>query len=397
MARKPKAPEAGLAPEAAEAPVETAALDSAPVDDALMAVVDATDPLAQPVPEPPETVAPEQPSGTPAPARRSAVGGIVLGMLLGAAVAAAAGVGTLRYAPRLLGLNPGQDPAALAAELATLKTELSTVTQRLGALDPTVTALADQVTALQSAPAADLSSLEARISDLDQRMAALAAAPTAGTGGGVDPAEMQALKDQIAALQSGTVASDKAMALAAEAEQRLAEARDAAQALQAETQAARAATERQAALDRIGMAIERGTGFAEPLAALGGSVPSVLADHAKTGLPSADLLRASFPDAARAALAAAIQADMGSSWSERVGNFLRGQAGLRSLTPREGLDPDAILSRAEAALASGDLASTLDEISTLPEPAKAAMADWTSRAQVHLQAVQALADLAAQG
>ncbi|MBV5276525.1 hypothetical protein JZU56_01410, partial [bacterium] len=66
--------------------------------------------------------------------------------------------------------------------------------------------------------------------------------------------------------------------------------------------------------------------------------------------PSAQALQASFPDSARTALEAALRANMGESWSERVGNFLRTQVGVRSLTPRDGPDPDAILSRAEAAL-----------------------------------------------
>ena len=72
----------------------------------------------------------------------------------------------------------------------------------------------------------------------------------------------QALRDQIAALQTGAVVSDKANALAAEAEQRLAEARDAAEALKTATEAATAATLRQAAVGRIGAALETAGGIA---------------------------------------------------------------------------------------------------------------------------------------
>ena len=81
-----------------------------------------------------------------------------------------------------------------------------------------------------------------------------------------------------------------------------------------------------------------------------------------------------FPTAARAGLEAALRADMGSSWTERATNFLRAQTGARSLDPREGDDPDAILSRAEAAVSAGDLATALTEIAALPEPAQTAMA-----------------------
>ena len=112
-------------------------------------------------------------------------------------------------------------------------------------------------------------------------------------------------------------------------------------------------------------------------------------------MPTLVDLQRSFPDAARQALAAALQADAGSTWSERVAAFLRTQAGIRSLTPREGDDPDAILSRAEASLAGGDLAATLAGIASLPEPAQAAMSGWMAEATKRQAAVDALARLTA--
>ena len=98
--------------------------------------------------------------------------------------------------------------------------------------------------------------------------------------------------------------------------------------------------------------------------------------------------------AARAALEAALRADMGDSWTDRAMSFFRTQTGARSLTPREGSDPDAILSRAEAALAKGDLVTTLAELDSLPEVARAAMADWRSTADQRLSAITALRELA---
>ena len=50
---------------------------------------------------------------------------------------------------------------------------------------------------------------------------------------------------------------------------------------------------------------------------------------------------------------------------------------------------------AEAALVAGDLAKALDEISTLPDPAQAALADWVSVARTR-QAAIAAADALAQ-
>lgn len=403
MARKPKATDDSVEP--------TPAADE--IDRDLMAMVEATDPANQP-PEPVPDVAQEptpepepqpvaKPEPQPEPARAAAPasepsrsgGGLVFGMILGAVIAAGAGVGVVRFAPQLIGQSPAvaADPASAQA-LTDLQAQIAALSARLDALPAADATLPDRISKLEQATVPDTAALQTRLDDLSARIDALPA-PVAGTA--PDSAELQALRDQIAALQTGTAASDKAVALAAEAEQRLTEARDAAAALTAATQAATATTLRQAALGRIGAALETGVPYAAALADLGAGVPPVLADNAATGLPALTALQAGFPDAARRGLEAAITADMGASWTERVTNFLRTQTGARSLTPREGDDPDAILSRAEAALAKGDVAAALAEVATLPDPAKAAMADWTAQADLRQQAVQALTALASQG
>jgi hypothetical protein len=68
---------------------------------------------------------------------------------------------------------------------------------------------------------------------------------------------------------------------------------------------------------------------------------------------------------------------------------------VRSLAPREGNDPDAVLSRAEAALAAGDLGTALAEAAALPEAGQAAMAGWVGLAAVRQAATAALAELTA--
>lgn len=406
MARKPKATDDSVD--------MTPAADD--IDRDLMAMVEATDPanqtpdpvpdvVSEAVPEPePQPVAKPEPQPDPlraAPPPQEPTrsgGGMVFGMILGAVIAAGAGVGVVRYAPQWLGqtaLAPAvaADPATAQA-LTDLQAQVAALSARLDALPAADATLPDRISKLEQATPPDTAALQAQLNDLSARMDALPA-PVIGTA--PDSAELQALRDQITALQTGTAASDKAVALAAEAEQRLTEARDAAAALTAATQAATATTLRQAALGRIGAALETGVPYAAALADLGGEVPQVLAVNAATGLPALTALQASFPDAARRGLEAAITADMGASWTERVTNFLRTQTGARSLTPREGDDPDAILSRAEAALAKGDVASALAEVATLPDSAKAAMADWTAQADLRQQAVQALTALAAQG
>jgi hypothetical protein len=69
--------------------------------------------------------------------------------------------------------------------------------------------------------------------------------------------------------------------------------------------------------------------------------------------------------------------------------------GARSVAPREGDDPDAVLSRAEAAIKAGDLNATLTELDTLPEEAQAAIADWRAAADARV-AARAAADALAQ-
>jgi hypothetical protein len=76
--------------------------------------------------------------------------------------------------------------------------------------------------------------------------------------------------------------------------------------------------------------------------------------------------------------------------------FLRTQLGLRSLTPKDGTSPDAILSRAEQAVRDNDLNTALTEISTLPDVGQAVMADWVAIAQTRLDVTNALSAMLAQ-
>jgi hypothetical protein len=119
-----------------------------------------------------------------------------------------------------------------------------------------------------------------------------------------------------------------------------------------------------------------------------------LADNAVAGLPTIADLQDSFAPAARDALEAALRANMGESWTERVSSFLRSQTGLRSLTPREGDDPDAVLSRAEAALSDGRVADAMAELQAIPEAGKAALQEWLALAQTRVDAEAAVAALA---
>ncbi|NIL96879.1 MAG: hypothetical protein GTO62_06995, partial [Planctomycetales bacterium] len=78
----------------------------------------------------------------------------------------------------------------------------------------------------------------------------------------------------------------------------------------------------------------------------------------------------------------------------RIESFLRSQLNIRSLSPRDGDDPDAVLSRAQGALAANDLATALTELDLLPDSGKAAMSGWTDQAKARLAALEAIETLA---
>lgn len=164
---------------------------------------------------------------------------------------------------------------------------------------------------------------------------------------------------------------------------------------EATAEAARKAT-LQSALTRITSAVNGGKPFASALADLSANgqsdLPAALTGTAETGVVTLINLQTRFPVAARAALATA-RANGTDDTSAGVGAFLRRQLGARSVEPREGTDPDAVLSRAEAAVRDGRLTDALAEIDTLPEIAQSAMDDWLTDARARQAAEAAVEDL----
>ncbi|MGV8985693.1 MAG: hypothetical protein ACOH2H_05340 [Cypionkella sp.] len=327
----------------------------------------------------------EPEAAVPPPRPQPQRGRSVVWPLLGGILAAGVGYGVAQYVPNGWPIgNTTTLETELAAQLQqvqALKTQVLDLSQKLD----TATALVDRVSKLEAAPASSGNTTD--VSALESRIAALEARP-AVTGG--DPAAVAQLRSEIEALKAGgagIVSPEVQASLDAkvkETEAKLSAIEDAAKA-----NAAAALT--RAAVGQIAAALDSGAPYTSAIADLSGAdVPAVLTDHAASGLPTLQGLQADFPDAARAALEAALKANMGESWSERVGNFLRAQTGARALAPREGNDPDAILSRAEAATAKGDLTAALAEIAALPPEGITALSDWQARAQLRLDAETAV-------
>ena len=366
---------------------------SAPAEtDRPVAVEIVPDPAPTPEVEPEPQPEPAVQAPAPvAPARGPGAGSMIIGGVLAAGIGAAAALAILPEGWR-------QGGSGLESRLAVVEARPAGLTQ--SALQAALAPLEARLAALESAdPAAGLearvTALETRsgpdLAPLESRLSALEAAP-----GGLNAADIEAavapLTTRIAQIEADIAAQARAAVDTA-----LAHARAQVDA-QAQALAAREDTVDQAqariaartALAELVAASESGDPAAEALSVLNANDPALtpFAD----GLVTLAALQDSFAPAARAALAAdAPGAD--APLGDRVLNFLRSQTGARSLAPREGDDTDAVLSRAEAAVRTGDLGTALNELATLQGAPAEALSDWRAQAETRLAALAALSAL----
>ncbi|OOY29553.1 hypothetical protein BMI90_04765 [Thioclava sp. L04-15] len=330
------------------------------------------EPPAEPTPEP--VAAPQQ-----VVVKKGGFGSALIGGVVAAVIGAGAAIYALPQLPpsmiEKLGLaGSTQDAERLAALEAKLDAEAKKID-----------ALGEDLASLKSVqpPAPDLSGVQTALDQIS--------AEVRGNKSAVED-----LKTQIAGMVQGDNGAAQAgiEAAAKAAEERIKQAEEQAQALKAQSEAAAKATMTQAAAARVKAALDAGAPLDSPLAdlrAAGIAVPAALSGD----IPTLQSLQASFPDAARAALDAARRAEAGTSLGDRAGAFLMSQIGARSVAPKEGDGADAVLSRAQADVDAGQIAAALDEIGKLPEPAQAPLADWVSKAQARVAALDAANQLGA--
>lgn len=308
-------------------------------------------------------------AASPAPVERSG-GAMFWPLLLGGLVA-----GIIGFAVSELDLlNSRSVNDGLRSQLAEQEGRIST----LEAAEPDLSALddiSDQLAGLTD----QIAGQESRITELEDRLTAIEALPVGEGGGGISAAAIAAYERELATLQQ-TVEDMISNARSVE---------------EATASAAREARVR-AALADITAAVGTGQPFADAVAALtaadADAVPDALVTHADEGVVTLSNLQGRYSDAARAGLSAARAA--GAVEGETgVGGFLRRQLGARSVAPREGDDPDAVLSRVGAAVQDGQLAQALAEVATLPEGAIAAMQGWITDAQARADVQAALQTL----
>lgn len=322
--------------------------------------------------------------------------GSFLPMVIGGFIAAGLGFGASQYS------------ASQSAARAPVVEPVPDLTEPLGAqaarIDELAARLDDVPVAAEPFDAASLTQAIAdvqgqievaatQLGDLEARLAALEAAPTQSSDAAApvvmpDPVDLSPLEAEIAALkaalddQSGVVAGMIATAEAAKES--------------AEETAKRAVA--RGAVTEILVALESGAGFTPAIETLTQSgaveVPAVLAEVSEKGLPTLSDLTSSFPAVARDALAAARAGAEPEAGGGGLGSLFARQLGVRSVMPREGNDPDAILSRMEAAVKDGNISEALAEMEALPDSAKASLAEWAAQANLRgsaLQEAQALA------
>lgn len=382
--------EAEAAQEPAVPPVEAPAAGEAlrDADDPT-----APDPTSMPEPDdlqpsestaesPPPLPPDREPTPPPVVVRRGGFVPLVLGGIVAAGLGFAAAWWWLRQ-------DTDARIAALAAQVEANVDALEAIRAVIDSPpQPDLSPIQAEIAALRADTVAQIDSLRPALDDLARRVEAIERAPSADgtlseTALAAWEAELDSLRADLAAQQEQTRALAEAAAARVDA--------TATEVAQIEANAAAAAERaaRRAALSLVLAAIETGGPFDAALAEAAGpdAAPPTLAALAADGAPTLAVLREGFPEAARAALTVARAEGLAGDEGGRIVAFLRSQLDVRSTAPREGDDPDAILSRAEAALAEARLPDALAEIATLPEVVRAAMGDWLALAEARTNAL----------
>ncbi len=313
------------------------------------------------------------PTAAPADDNGSSSGAGFFALFLGGVVAAGIGFGVAQYMGPLGG-DDSERVNALQNQLQTQKGDIDALRSELAALS------AIQSTASQD----DIANLDAGLSSLSDRMAAL-------------ETQIGGFDDRFTALEKRPI-SEGISNEAISAYEREVEAlkaavsaqRDEAASLQTNAQMTAQQALARAAMTRVFSALDSGASYRSALIdltnATGVTAPQELADHADTGVPTLVALIDAFPDSARDALAAA-RVEEGEDGG--ITTFFKTHLGARSVTPQDGTDADAILSRAEDALRNGRVTDTLAELQSLPDVAQSELSDWIDMAVARRNAIAA--------
>lgn len=314
-------------------------------------------------------------------------------LVLGGVIAGGLGFGA---AYLTLGQQAQDLSTELSARLSALEAQVSDLPTDVPDIAPVEAAVAATRDDLSAQIAEISTSIDARIAAFDERVTGIERAPSVdGTLAASAIAsweqELDVLRAEIAAQQG------RMQDIATSAQSELDATRAAAEAVEQNAAEAAQQAVARAALARVQVALDSGTPFDAALADLeasGSDIPDALSSIAADGVPTIAALREEFPMAARAALSAARSEGLADTNANALTAFLRNQLDVRSVVPRDGDDPDAILSRAEAALADSRLTDALAEVASLPEVARGEMSGWVSMAEARAAAMSTVESLA---
>lgn len=126
--------------------------------------------------------------------------------------------------------------------------------------------------------------------------------------------------------------------------------------------------------------------FARELAALRAAAPGLpelaqLAPLAEAGAPSPAALAIGFEDYAARAASRARKPPAGAGVSDRIAYAAAKVVTVRRVDDPEGDSPDALIARAERALADGDVTAALRLLDALPPRSREAIAPWRAGAE----------------
>ncbi|MEX2642486.1 MAG: uroporphyrinogen-III synthase [Acetobacterales bacterium] len=157
------------------------------------------------------------------------------------------------------------------------------------------------------------------------------------------------------------------------------------------------------AVSQLRRAVEGGEGFAQQLAVVDQlaedrpglrEAVAALQPMADGGVPAQASLRRRFDDVVRQVTAAA-KGKAGDGWMDRVADQVGSLVTVRRTDMATGDSVDAIVVRAQAHLAAGDLPAAVEEMHSLPEQARQAAGPWLADAGRRLGALDAVRALEA--
>lgn len=347
------------------------------------------------------------PPPPPSP-RRAGISAIAAGIIGG--VVTLVGAGALQYGGVLPSPGGGSDAAAvesLRTQIAGLQTEIGalksgtdasavgqTVADLQARVDTLVAGLDTVRQAVESGGAgenAGLAALDSKVAELQAEIAKL------GQGGSAQPVDLAPLNDRLTSLEAGIKSAADA---AAAVDPRLTALERSVAALTSKLDAQdnQPKIALSIAASALKAAIDRGQSFAaelDTLAAISPNLPQLpaLRANAKAGVAARDDLDAGMDDAAKAMIAANEPADANASYVDQLWESAASLVTVRPIGAVAGEGVPETVARMEAALKTGDLAKTLAEYDSLPEPAKAAGAAFAGKIKTRLD-VETLVDQA---